>query len=206
MIGETQSGKTHWANQLHRTFTGDLSVFFNTNHAPYVWGTRVHSLGAMKRAVADGHLRLNYLPVRDQVGAQAQLEELKEYLFAKGGPGIGVWCQVVADEAQRFKPTGGREDPVEDIARRGLGAFGVRVVAITQYPTALNPGTRTNCSGRVIFKPGIEGDRFVQTYGSYPYAQIKAWTDQVVQTADGPKHRYFATYRADRSWQYHPPL
>lgn len=195
VIGETQSGKTFWCNQLHRGGPKTiLSVFFNTNHVGYIWGTRVSSLDHVKRVVAAGDRRINYDPPADLAGARAHLEALWQYLLLKGREGP-LWCRLFVDEAQRFEPPGDAEGTVEDATRRALGK-GIQVVAITQYPTGLKPGTRTNCTQRVIFRPGIEGVRFLKTYGEYP-------GDVVTHTA---AQRAWASYTPVRGWKYHPPL
>lgn len=194
VIGETQSGKTHASNVLHRGGPPNLlSVFFNTNHVGYIWGTRVSSLHGLAVAVARGDRRINYVPPADLAGATAHLWELWHYLLGKGAEGP-IWCRLLIDEAQRFEPPSG-EGPVEDATRRALGK-GIQVVVITQYPTGLKPGTRTNCPARIIFKPGIEGARFLDTYGQYP-KEIVSWTAQ---------KRCWASYLPARGWAYHLPL
>lgn len=195
VIGETQSGKTYWCNQLHRGGPSRLlSVFFNTNHVGYIWGVRVSSLDQFKRAVAAGSTRINYDPPSDLAGARAHLEALWQYLlgFGREGP---LWCRVFVDEAQRFEPPGDAEGTVEDATRRALGK-GIQVVAITQYPTGLKPGTRTNCTQRVIFRPGIEGTRFLLTYGTYP-PEVIPWT---------AVPRQWSSYTPTLGWRFHPPV
>lgn len=194
-FGETQSGKTHVCNLLHRMGPPNLlSVFFNTNHVGYVWGTPVRSMAQFLVALHRGDRRINYVPPSDLPGATAHLEALWEALFsvAKEGP---VWCRLLVDEAQRFEPPGDREGPVEDIARRGLGK-GIQLVVITQYPPGLKPDTRTNCPTRIVFKPGLEGEKFLQTYGSAYHPAV------VPHTAH---KRAWATYIPSRGWRLHPP-
>lgn len=193
-IGETQSGKTYACNQLHREGPrGLLSVFFNTNQVGYVWGTRVTSLHGFVMAVANGDRRINYVPPGDLPSATQHLWRLWLYLLDHAAEGP-VWCRLLIDEAQRFE-SARVEGPVEDAARRGLGK-GIQVVVITQYPVGLKPGTRTNCPSRIIFKPGIEGERFLRTYGSYP-------PEIIAHTA---RQRCAASYKADRGWRLHPPV
>lgn len=192
VIGETRSGKTYWANKAHQAFPR-LSVFFNSNEAP-VWGTIVHTPSALLEGVRRGATKFNYIPPPDQASAQQHLAAVRDLLYRYGKGAAAVWAQVVVDEAQRYTDANGREDPVEDLARRGLGAYGVRLIAITQYPTALNPGTRTNCAVRVIFRPGIEGTRFLQAYGAYPVPEIEAHTAAV-------PHGY-ARYTQASGWAY----
>lgn len=188
-IGETQSGKTYHANQLHRTFPG-LSIFFNTNEVPYVWGERIRSPGQLQEGVKRGTTKFVYDPPQDQSAGEAELGRLKNYLFSHAKPGTPVWCQVVVDEAQRFP------DETEDFVRRALGR-GIRVVVVSQYPTGLRPGIRTNCPARVVFKPGIEGLKFLRDYGYYPHEEIEAWT---------ANKYHFVSYTPADGWVRHTPV
>lgn len=194
MIGETQSGKTYWANRLHQSFPG-YSVFFNTNHVPDIWGLKVDSPNELVRALA-GNKKLNYLPPSGQAGT-SHLEAVVEALFKHGKGAEGqVWAQLIVDEAQEFSRENSQNDPVRLVATRGLGAYGVRLVCLTQYPVALNTTTRTNCAVRIIFKPGIEGKRFLATYGAYPAEEIDSWTRQKY---------HFVSYNG-RDWEQQNPV
>lgn len=194
-IGETQSGKTYSMNRLHREGPSNLlSVFFNTNHVGYIWGTRVASVAQLVTAVARGDRRINYVPPADLSGATSHLWGLWQYLLSKGLEGP-VWCRLFVDEAQRFEPPGDREGPVEDATRRGLGK-GIQVVVITQYSPGIKPGTRTNCPSRILFKPGDEGRRFLLTAYGYP-PEVVDWTE---------RKYHWASKHAGGAWRLHPPI
>jgi hypothetical protein len=194
-IGETQSGKTYSMNALHREGPpGLLSIFFNTNHVGYIWGTRVASLAQLVAAVARGDRRLNYVPPAGLEDATSHLWALWHYLMRYGAEGP-VWCRLFVDEAQRFEPPGDREGPVEDATRRGLGK-GIQVIVITQYSPGIKPGTRTNCPTRVLFKPGDEGRRFLLTTYGYP-ADVVDWTD---------RKRHWASKLPGGAWRLSPPV
>lgn len=199
IIGETQSGKTFYANHLHREFATrghGLSIFWNTNHIPYVWGEKVQSVNGLA-AVAQRSKAINFLPSGNLEQANQQLAQLVAWIF-KHGKGAGrVWCQVLVDEAQEYSRENSQNDPVRMVATRGLGAYGVRLIAITQYPVTLNTTTRTNCAFRVIFKPGIEGTRFLQSYGQYPVEELGVWT---------AKKYHFMSYAPNRGWAQHGPI
>lgn len=188
-IGETQSGKTYYANQLHQRFPR-VSIFFNTNEVPYVWGQRIVAPSQLREGLKNGTTKFVYQPNQNLERADQQLAELREYLFAHAKPGTPIWGQVVVDEAQKFPET------AEDLTRRALGR-GVRVVCVTQYPTGLPPGLRTNCPNRIVFKPGIEGLKFLRDYGYYPHEEIEAHTS---------RRYHFASYSPDRGWAYHAPV
>lgn len=192
-IGETQSGKTHACNLLHREGPENLlSIFFNTNHTGYVWGTRVSSLAQLIAAVTRGDRRINYIPPPDRAGARFHLQALVDYLKAKGREGP-IWCRLLVDEAHRFEDTD--EGPVEDGARTLLGK-GVQLVVITQYSPGIKPGTRTNCPWRIIFRPGSEGEALlVNNYGV---------PREVVAHANQKYH--WASYTPARGWRVHPPV
>lgn len=195
VMGGTQSGKTHWANELHATFPGP-SVFFNANMIHYIVGARCSSAAGVTRAmVQDQHVNLRSSSLEDLVDVVAWLKR-HGARHRQGGP---PWAQLVVDEAQKYsrqQAVGGQPDPVQDIATTGLGAFGIRLVCVTQYPATLNTTTRTNCETRIIFRPGIEGERFLQSSGRYPFDDIIAWTSQ---------RRHFASYHPDLGWRYHGP-
>lgn len=195
VIGETQSGKTFYANKVHQEFPG-VSIFWNTNHIPYVWGEKVQSVNGLAEVITRSK-KVNFLPAGNIEQANAQLEQLVNWLFRHGKGAGRVWCQVLVDEAQEYSRETSGNDPVRMIATRGLGAYGVRLVCITQYPVTLNTTTRTNCVNRVIFKPGIEGLSFLQSKGQYPHQEIEAWTA-------GKYH--FVSYGPDRGWQKHHPV
>lgn len=188
-IGETQSGKTFHSNVLHRTFPS-LSIFFNTNEVPYVWGERIVNIGQIKDGLSRGATKFVFQPAQEQKAGEAQLAGIRDYLFRHAPPGTPVWAQLVVDEAQRFP------DVTEDLVRRSLGR-GIRVVVVTQYPTGLPPGLRTNCPARIVFKPGIEGQKFLRDYGYYPHEEITSWTEQ--------KHHY-VSYTPSRGWMKHGPV
>lgn len=188
-IGETQSGKTYHANVLHRTFPG-VSLFYNTNEVPYVWGERIRSHNQIKDGLKRGTTKFVYQPSQDQQTGGAQLGALRDYLYSHAPPGTPTWCQVIIDEAQRYPGV------AEDVARRSLGR-GIRVVIVSQYPTGLPPGLRTNCPARIVFKPGIEGLKFLRDYGYYPHEEIEAWTAQKY---------HFVSYTPDSGWVKHPPI
>lgn len=189
VIGETQSGKTYYANQLHQRWP-QLSIFYNTNEVPYVWGQRVQGVREIREGVKQGTRKFVFQPSQSAATAEAQLRGLQAYLYSHAKPGTPVWCQLVVDEAQKFN------EATEDLTRLSLGR-GIQVVPVTQYPTGLSPGLRSNCPNRVIFKPGIEGMKFLRDYGYYPHEEIVEWT----------ANRYhFASYAPDRGWQFHQPI
>lgn len=195
VIGETQSGKTYYANKIHQAFPG-VSIFWNTNHIPDVWGEKVQSVNGLAKVIQRSR-KINFMPSSNVAQANAELERLTGWLFKHGNGSAGkIWCQVLVDEAQEYSRENSQQDPVRMIATRGLGAYGTRLVAITQYPVTLNTTTRTNCAFRVIFKPGIEGLRFLQSYGAYP-PEIEPWTAQKY---------HFAAYHPQRGWTYHRPI
>lgn len=193
IIGETQSGKTYYANKVHQSFPG-VSIFWNTNHIPYVWGEKVSSVNGLAKVMQRSQ-KINFLPAKGQAGV-AQLDQLVAWLFRHGQGAGRIWCQLLVDEAQEYSRETSQQDPVRLVATRGLGAYGIRLVAITQYPVTLNTTTRTNCAFRVIFSPGIEGSAFLQNKG-YPYEQIAAWTQ---------RKYHFASYAPNRGWAYHKPV
>lgn len=191
VIGETQSGKSYYANRLHREFPG-VSIFWNTNHVPAVWGEKTSSTRTLAEVVSRSK-KVNFLPSSDGPTANAELQRVVNWLFKHGKDAGHVWAQLIVDEAQEYSRENTQQDPVRLVATRGLGAYGVRLVAVTQYPVTLNTTTRTNCAGRVIFKPGIEGQRFLQSYGAYP-PEIESHT---------ANKYHFASYNPDRGWAYH---
>jgi len=189
VIGETQSGKTYYANVLHRRWP-KLSIFFNTNEVPDVWGERITNHTQIREALRRGTTHFCYNPSQSQERAEAQLRALQAYLYEHAKPGTAPWCQLVVDEAQKFN------EVAEDLTRLSLGR-GIQVVVLTQYPTGLSPGLRSNCPNRVIFKPGIEGIKFLRDYGTYPHEEI----------VDHTQHRYrFAKYSPATGWEYHDPV
>lgn len=197
VIGETQSGKTYYANKLHQGFPA-VSVFFNTNHVN-VWGEKVSTTRDLAKTLARSR-KINYLPSSDREQARADLDELVRFLFQHGAGASYRWCNLVVDEAQEFSretSVGGQQDSVRLVATRGLGAYGIRLVVLTQYPPALNTTTRTNCATRVVFRPGIEGLSFLRGSGQYPHEQIVGWTNQKY---------HFASYNPALGWRYHVPV
>lgn len=193
VIGETQSGKTHLCNRLHREGPPSLlSIFFNTNNVAYIWGTYVSSLAQFKAAVAAGDRRINYVPPSDKAGARSHLQVLVDYLKAKGRDGA-IWARLLIDEAHRFEGTD--EGPVEDGARTLLGK-GVQVVIITQYSPGIKPGTRTNCPWRIIFRPGSEGEALLVNNYGVPREAV----------AHANQKRHWASYTPARGWRCHPPV
>lgn len=200
VIGETQSGKTYYANHVHREFASGghgLSIFWNTNHIPYIWGDKVSSINELAK-VAGRSRAINYLPPGNVEAANAKLGRLVAWLFRHGKGSNGqIWCQLLVDEAQEYSRENTQNDPVRMVATRGLGAYGIRLVAITQYPVTLNTTTRTNCAVRVIFRPGIEGKSFLQSRGDYPIQEIESWTLN--------KYHY-VTYSAKRGWAKNKPI
>lgn len=199
MIGESGSGKTWWDNKLHRLFpdvnaAGEdtLSIFFNPNEVRYLWGDNVHGLEELKTAVRRGSTKIVYWPRPGLAQAEAQLRELRDWLFDLGRRSNGEepWFQLIPDEAQMFN------DVVEDLCRRARGKGG-RIVPTTQYPSGLAPGLRTNCHARVIFKPGIEGQKFLRDYGAYPHEEILRRT---------ALEHHWVSYRKQRGWRWHPPV
>jgi len=196
VIGETQSGKTFYANKLHQGFPR-VSIFFNTNHVPGIWGEKADSPRELARVLTRSK-KVNYLPPANVEEATTHLQSVVDFLFRHGKGAEGeVWAQLIVDEAQEFSRENSSNDPVRLVATRGLGAYGVRLVVITQYPVTLNTTTRTNCAYRVIFRPGIEGTRFLQSYGAYPSEEIEVWTRQKY---------HFVTYAPDRGWRKHTPV
>lgn len=195
VIGETQSGKTFYANQVHRKFPG-ISIFWNTNHIPYVWGEKVQSVNGLAQVLTRSK-KVNFLPSGNLEQANAQLAQLVAWLFRHGKGAGHIWCQLLVDEAQEYSRENSQNDPVRMVATRGLGAYGIRLVCITQYPVTLNTTTRTNCAVRVIFRPGIEGTRFLQSYGQYPVDRLTAHTS---------KKYHFMSYSPGTEWREHGPI
>src|ERR1041385_34618 len=99
VIGETQSGKTFYANKLHQDFPG-VSIFWNTNHIPYVWGEKVQSVQGLAKVIARSK-KINFLPTHG-AAAEAQLNQLVAWLFRHGKGAGRIWCQVIVDEAQEY--------------------------------------------------------------------------------------------------------
>ncbi|MBW3583455.1 MAG: hypothetical protein KY455_10195 [Euryarchaeota archaeon] len=163
LTGETQSGKTHFGNVLHREFPG-VSIFINTNGAR-VYGHKTQGTSEFARAVVRSR-KVNVLMPEDPVARMRILDEIKDRIFrwAKAKDHYDTpWCQIIVDEAQEYsheKRIKGVPDAVRSFATRGLGMAGVRLVAITQYPATLNTTTRTNLPIRVFFDPGDEGIQF----------------------------------------------
>lgn len=198
VIGATQSGKTYWSNELHQSFPGKLSVFINTNHAN-VWGAVARSHGEFVRLVAQRETHINLMMPADRDAAEALLRQVQETLFKWGKNPRGIWCQIIVDEAQVFSREGARAiDPVQVIATRGLGAYGIRLVAITQYPVALNTTTRTNLRDLVIFDPGREGLMFLRS---------KGFKDDADRIEEHTRQQYhFVTVRGSSPPEYRAPV
>lgn len=197
VIGETQSGKTFFANQLHRKWPR-VSIFVNHNHVPDIWGVQCKSTGRLMRALAEDR-KVNYHPPSDRDQARGELEDIVDTMFDLGEDWTGgdPWCQIVVDEAQVYDEGSNTVDPVETVATRGLGAYGVRVVAISQYPVGLKTTTRTNLATRVVFRPGMEGSRFIRQQWPGAADTIEAWTDQAY---------HYCTYRPGVGWRQHTPV
>lgn len=196
VMGETQSGKTFYANQIHRAWDR-VSIFVNTNETPDVWGRRCPSLGRLLRCLAHDK-KVNFVPSADRDKARGELEDIKDTMLdlSRTWSGGEPWCQIVVDEAQLYDK-GQKSDPLEDLARRGLGK-GIRVVAVTQYPTGIKTGTRTNLATRIVFRPGLEGTSFIRSQWSSDLAErIQEWTED-------PYH--YASKAPGRGWEYHEPV
>lgn len=185
LLGDTQSGKTFFANQLHRTFkihhpdgstTPGLSIFWNANRVRYVWGHVATSIQGLKQLAVAGVRHINYLPPENKPAALAQLDALRTWLFQWGQRANAgrVWVQVLVDEVQRYTGENLEPNPIRELATRGLG-LGIRLVAITQYPKPIDTTTRTNLKTRIFFDPGMEGGQFLATY-QYPREIIESWT------------------------------
>lgn len=203
VIGETQSGKTYAVNkELHREFPGK-SIFWNTNEVPDIWGTHVTNPAQLARVFHhEKASKINFIPSRIPEQANHQLMETVNKLFAWGRGSRGkIWCQLIVDEAQEYSREvglGGQVDPVRLVATRGLGAYGIRLVALTQYPRALNTTTRTNLRTLIIFSPGREGLLFLQNRGfSQDVEAIEEWTRQKY---------HWVSYEGSQGPTLHPPV
>lgn len=198
VLGETQSGKTYLINKgLHRTFPG-LSIFWNTNRVPWIWGATVVSVKDLQARIREGERHFNFRVPESTEAARAILMELVRFLFKHGEGSNGrIWAQVLVDEAQDYAATQSQADPVGVLAKRGLGAYGVRLVAITQYPTGIPASVRTNCAGKIIFKPGDEGVAFLRQ---------KQWGDPDAINQHTLKKYHWASYLPGRGWAMHAPI
>lgn len=196
VIGETQSGKTFWANRHHMGGEGAVSVYYNTNHTDGVWGVKCHSLAEVVNALKAGQLKVNYLPHRgmeepDWAQTRAELRLIIGFLFKHWSSASTRPAKVYVDEAQNF------EQELQHLATMALGKR-IQVVAITQYPVMVDTTSRSNMPTWVIFKTGFQMEKFFAGYGdAFPRAEIAAWTAR-------PYH--FATFDAQHGWRYHPPL
>jgi hypothetical protein len=201
--GETKSGKTFHANRLHREWPGP-SLFFNTNEVQGVWGQRVPSLEALPRTLASSQ-KVVYTPSRrPEVAAEEFLHVVSKFMSwgreaKRRGlwkEGSDPWGQIVGDETSVLaRRTESGEDPVVTLAARGLNSYGVRFVAIVQHPGMLETDVRTNFPVRVLFKPGAEGARFLESYRV---------PGDVLQHVEQRFH--FASYAPGRGWRRHQPL
>lgn len=198
VIGETQSGKTYFANELHKEWPGPASIFINTNHTKGIAGVRCDRPSQIAKALLK-EPRVNLLmPEVDRDELNVILGQVKDLLFDWGVGSHGKqWGQVLVDEAQEYSREGTKMDPVRTLAARGLGAYGVRLVCITQYPVALNTTTRTNLKDRVIFSPGEEGELFLRNRGLKEVERVFEWTAN-------PYH--FARYHGSQGPYLHIPL
>jgi hypothetical protein len=217
VVGTTRAGKTRYTNKLHRTFPG-ISIFVDTKGSlsDAIWGVRTRNLDDVPRLLKAGHKKIVWDPPRTEDGidfdvAGAQLRRLwgrvqhvgTRTRLQEGQP----YIQLVIDEAQQWegfyltRDDKGRPQrrphpaTLEDMAARGLG-LGLRLVYVTQYPTGLQPKTRTNLNTRIIFAPGDEGERCLQQWG-WPLDLIKAGTA-------APWH--FLSYVREWGWCQHAPI
>lgn len=173
VVGATLSGKTFYANQMHRRWPG-VSIFCNTNAEPDIWGEHARSTNQALRLIAQGKRHIDLHLPENVDAAVAEVERLRLALFKHGKNASHPVFQVVLDEAHKFD----KSDVLHIFASRGRHS-GIRLVALTQYPVGVRPETRTNLYHRVFFEPGQEGLEFLQQKGWKEHREgIEAWTDQ----------------------------
>lgn len=196
IIGETQSGKTYYANKLHQGSQGTVSVFFNTNHVPYVYGARVSSFNELVAALRSGWTKVNFIPYRgmddpERKRAAAQLREIIGFFDKLWGHTSTRWGRILIDEAQWF------EQECQYAMTMFLGKH-VQVLAITQYPKMVDTTSRSNIPTWVIFKSGFQMEKFFQGFGkAFPHAKIVAWTS---------RKYHFASVSPTHGWRFHGPI
>lgn len=193
IMGATLSGKSFLANDEHKRFAGK-SVFVNTKPTKDVAGVVTHTVAQTLRALGRGK-KVNFRIEQDDVGRVHALRQLKDALYRVAPRETGdPWGQIVVDEAQKYRVS--RNDPTGDLVRVA-GGLGLRVLIVTQYPTGVDPEVRSQCDTRIVFKPGIEGTRFLRSYGEYPTDEILDWTNR-------PYH--FVSYSTARGWVRRRPI
>lgn len=175
VVGATRSGKTYWMNQLHRRWPV-LSIYATPKNEAQLWGARARSATEIARLVATGYTKFVYVLPASREAAVEQLLQLQRWLYHHGREypeNSEPWAQLLVDECHLYSREAMDLDPLRTIATGGRH-YGVRLVAGSQYPTAVDPTTRTNMT-LVVFNPGIEGLQFLARRG-YQAHIIRDWT------------------------------
>lgn len=222
VVGATHTGKTTWLNELQRrwptsTMAGGrrlpaYSILVDTKGQPRLWGRRIQSLEPLSAALMRGP-KLVWDPPRrvDGIAWEQASRELL-HLWAQvqvvarrlnWQPEWDPWLQVILDEVHKWMgPYLGADgkrhhhpSTVADMASMGLG-IGLRLAAATQHPAGIDSHTRDNLTARVVFRPGDEGRRCLQSWG---------WPAQAIAEHTRRPHA-FAAMRRDGSWSFHEPL
>lgn len=217
IAGQTQSGKTGVASELHNSWPGGyvhgtkgrvprISIFANAKNVSYIRGPRASSVGSIWQKIKHASVAPSsqkrfwrhpqWVPPgsgRIRTDSQGLLELCHQLMdFAdKAGleEGAPLWAQVIVDESPAWDP-----EVLAQIASQVQGK-GIRIVFVCQHLKQLDTQVRSNCETTILCYPKQpEGT----TVAGYPWDEVVVWTTE---------ERYgFCSYRPYVGWRRHPAL
>jgi len=158
VLGKTQTGKTSLCRELHDT-SPRLSVWLNATGADRVEdvpGRTVRSLSALQDALRDDCWAIEWVS-DDRRRDYPRLQRLQFELADATDRSLRQ--QTIVDEAHELAPTGRQsqdsqlydsQQTARRFAKRGVKR-GIKHVAVTQDPTAMDSQTMRQSEHRVVF-------------------------------------------------------
>lgn len=149
--GETQNGKSVFANWLAFTLADRISIFWNDDKEPFVKGKKATSLRELGRLIDEDVRMIDYHPpgwAADDL--QEHYGKIVKLLFELNDPHeYDTGFVLVTDEAQEI---GGTGSPVYRMAKRGEKR-GIKNVIISQTFQAISKDVVRQCSYKVWIGP-----------------------------------------------------
>lgn len=184
ITGDTQSGKTVLASEIHAT-SDRYSIFLNTEAEPNIRGIDVSSPSEITEAMSKGARRFNYQV--DSFSGESELEELRTYLWTLSErTGRRAKTQVVVDESHDIATEGTREGPLHRLCKRGAKR-GIKTVMITQDPSSIAKMVARQADYHVwVGRPSPFHESYFRTY-RLPFDRLREQQQYEYSVMQGSK-------------------
>jgi hypothetical protein len=154
IFGSAGTGKTYFACKYAKVCCPRF-IFVNPllkSKIRRVCNSHVSDVGGMAEALYRGKNRIDFLCAEHPETAQAQVKEIKQFLFDIGNKMNAEdkwWITLLVDEADIIFPKFGKSD--SGLLRRGRH-YGVHVVLISQRPQFIDPSAVNQLSHQIFFR------------------------------------------------------